>query len=87
MIRPQLHKPYKNLAANGLTFRGDAQQFCQIFIKIRQVLMEWWSVEVCSKFRNDEPKIEQVDPNIEVTLEMENENENASTCPIFHKIH
>ena len=62
-------------------------QFRQIFIKIRQVLMEWWSVEVCSKFRNDEPKIEQVDPNIEVTLEMENENENASTCPIFHKIH
>ena len=63
------------------------EQFRQIFIKIRQVLMEWWSVEVCSKFRNDEPKIEQVDPNIEVTLEMENENENASTCPIFHKIH
>ena len=49
--------------------------------------MEWWSVEFCSKFRNVDLKIEQTDPNIEVTVEMENENENASTCPIFHKIH
>ena len=49
--------------------------------------MEWWGVEFCSKFRNNGLKIEPVDPNIEVALEMENENENASTCPIFHKIH
>ena len=63
------------------------EQFCQISIKIRQVLMEWWSVEVCSKFRCGGLKIEQVDPNVEVVLKMENENENASTCPIFHKIH
>ena len=63
------------------------EQFCQISIKIRQVLMEWWFVEFCSKFKNNGLKIEPVDPNIEVALEMENENENASTCPIFHKIH
>ena len=49
--------------------------------------MEWWSVEVCSKFRNTDLKIEHVNPNTEVTLEMEMENKNASTCPIFHKIH